>query len=82
MNRIPSHVALSLILALFYSGVISALVDLNAPARTSGPADIEPLSIGESIQGLPADRSASILRLRLTLPYMPPGRVRRESQEI
>ena len=82
MNRSLSPVVLSLILALLYSGLITVLVDSNASASVGSVAEIEPLSLGESAPRLPAGRDASVLRLRLTLPYMPSGPVRRESQEI
>ncbi len=82
MNRNPSPVVLSLILALLYSGLITAVVGFNAPAGASSVVDIEPMSFGDSAAKLPPQRDASVLRLRLTLPYMPSGSVRRESQEI
>lgn len=85
MKHRPTPVAIAVTLALAYSALIAAAVDLLGPAPGLQATLVSSAAI-EQLVGAPAatphaaDHSA--MRLRMTLPYVPVGPTRVHVQEI
>ncbi|WP_395791379.1 hypothetical protein [Aquimonas sp.] len=85
MKHRPISVAIALTLALAYSALIAAALDLLGPAPRLQAALVSGAAIEQLVDApLAASNTAdhSAMRLRMTLPYVPVGPTRVHVQEI
>jgi hypothetical protein len=80
---ITHSLALSLLMAIAYSGLVATLMALH-PGTSTATADwaATPNETSASPVPLPKVAAPGSLRLRMTLPYMPGAGAREAEQEI
>ncbi len=77
------NLAVSLVMALAYSGLVATLVALHPGPTPTAPLIVaRPAPADASPVHLPKVAAPGSLRLRMTLPYMPGNPAREADQEI